>query len=94
MEREIANLKGDTLPGETVFQLYDTYGFPADLTADVVREHELKIDMKGFQAAMDQQRSSARAASNFGVVEKLNIDPSLSTDFTGYDSLDGEGRIV
>ena len=94
LEREIANLKGDTLPGETVFQLYDTYGFPADLTADVVREHELKIDMKGFQAAMDQQRSSARAASNFGVVEKLNIDPSLTTDFTGYDSLDGEGRIV
>ena len=94
LEREIANLKGDTLPGETVFQLYDTYGFPADLTADVVREHDLKIDMKGFQAAMDQQRSSARAASNFGVVEKLNIDPSLTTDFTGYDSLDGEGRIV
>ena len=94
LEREIANLKGGTLPGETVFQLYDTYGFPADLTADVVREHELKIDMKGFQAAMDQQRSSARAASNFGVVEKLNIDPSLTTDFTGYDSLDGEGRIV
>ena len=94
LEREIANLKGDTLLGETVFQLYDTYGFPADLTADVVREHELKIDMKGFQAAMDQQRSSARAASNFGVVEKLNIDPSLTTDFTGYDSLDGEGRIV
>ena len=94
LEREIASLKGDTLPGETVFQLYDTYGFPADLTADVVREHELKIDMKGFQAAMDQQRSSARAASNFGVVEKLNIDPSLTTDFTGYDSLDGEGRIV
>ena len=94
LEREIANLKGDTLPGETVFQLYDTYGFPADLTADVVREHELKVDMKGFQAAMDQQRSSARAASNFGVVEKLNIDPSLTTDFTGYDSLDGEGRIV
>ena len=94
LEREIANLKGDTLPGETVFQLYDTYGFPADLTADVVREHELKIDMKGFQVAMDQQRSSARAASNFGVVEKLNIDPSLTTDFTGYDSLDGEGRIV
>ena len=94
LEREIANLKGNTLPGETVFQLYDTYGFPADLTADVVREHELKIDMKGFQAAMDQQRSSARAASNFGVVEKLNIDPSLTTDFTGYDSLDGEGRIV
>ena len=94
LEREIANLKGDTLPGETVFQLYDTYGFPADLTADVVREQELKVDMKGFQAAMDQQRSSARAASNFGVVEKLNIDPSLTTDFTGYDSLDGEGRIV
>ena len=94
LEREIASLKGDTLPGETVFQLYDTYGFPADLTADVVREHELKVDMKGFQAAMDQQRSSARAASNFGVVEKLNIDPSLTTDFTGYDSLDGEGRIV
>ena len=94
LEREIANIKGDMLPGETVFQLYDTYGFPVDLTADVARGRNLKIDMDGFQASMDQQRSSARAASSFGISEKLDIDSSLATEFTGYDSLDGRGKIV
>ena len=94
LEREIANIKGDMLPGETVFQLYDTYGFPVDLTADVARGRNLKIDMEGFQASMDQQRSSARAASSFGISEKLDIDSSLATEFTGYDSLDGRGKIV
>ena len=94
LERELENINGDTLSGETVFQLYDTYGFPVDLTADVARGRNLKIDMKGFQASMDQQRSSARAASSFGISEKLDIDSSLVTEFTGYDSLDGKGRII
>ena len=94
LERELANINGDTLSGETVFQLYDTYGFPVDLTADIARGRNLKIDMEGFQASMDQQRSSARAASSFGISEKLDIDSSLATEFTGYDSLDGKGRII
>jgi len=94
LERELENINGDTLSGETVFQLYDTYGFPVDLTADVARGRNLKIDMEGFQASMDQQRSSARAASSFGISEKLDIDSSLVTEFTGYDSLDGKGRII
>ena len=62
---EIAKLKGDTIPGELAFKLYDTYGFPLDLTADVARERNLKVDEAGFNAAMDKQREQARAAGNF-----------------------------
>ena len=91
LEKAIANLDGDLLPGDTVFQLYDTYGFPVDLTADVARGHNLKIDLDGFEKAMEGQRESARAASNFGAVEKLDIEPSASTEFTGYSSLQDSG---
>ncbi|KTS30700.1 alanine--tRNA ligase-related protein, partial [Pantoea dispersa] len=66
LDDELAKLKGDTLDGETVFRLYDTFGFPADLTADVCRERNLKIDEAGFEAAMEQQRQRAREASGFG----------------------------
>jgi alanyl-tRNA synthetase len=65
LEKAIANLKGDTLAGETVFKLYDTYGFPVDLTADVARESNIMLDMEGFEAAMQVQREQARAAGNF-----------------------------
>ncbi len=94
LEKAIANLDGGTLPGETVFQLYDTYGFPVDLTADVARGKDLKIDLDGFEKAMEGQRESARAASNFGAVEKLDIDPSTSTEFTGYSNLQDSGKII
>ncbi|MFL2855513.1 MAG: alanine--tRNA ligase, partial [Pseudohongiellaceae bacterium] len=94
LEKTIANLDGDTLPGDTVFQLYDTYGFPVDLTADVARGHNLKIDLDGFEKAMEGQRESARAASNFGAVEKLDIDPLASTEFTGYSNLQDSVKVI
>ena len=83
LEKAIANLKGDTLAGETVFKLYDTYGFPVDLTADVARESNIMLDMEGFEAAMQVQREQARAAGNFSGVDKLELDGVEITDFRG-----------
>ena len=94
LESAIAELKGDTIPGETVFKLYDTYGFPVDLTADIAREKDLKVDEAGFDVCMEAQKNKARAASNFKVdyTDTLNLDGS--TDFTGYDSLLNQGKII
>ncbi|MEX2468597.1 MAG: alanine--tRNA ligase [Pseudohongiellaceae bacterium] len=94
LEKAIRELAGDTIPGETVFRLYDTYGFPVDLTADVAREHELQLDLDGFEKAMAVQKTQARAASQFNAVEKLDIEPGLSTEFIGYDHMVGSGRVV
>ncbi|MFK7864930.1 MAG: alanine--tRNA ligase [Pseudohongiellaceae bacterium] len=87
LEKAIGELSGDTLAGDTVFKLYDTFGFPVDLTADVAREHNLKIDMAGFEAAMEVQKNKARSASNFSAAEKLDLAPELHTDFVGYEVL-------
>ena len=65
LEEAIADLDGDVIPGETVFKLYDTYGFPLDLTADVARERALSVDLEGFEIAMQRQREQARGASQF-----------------------------
>ena len=65
LDGEISALSGKTIPGEVAFKLYDTYGFPLDLTADVAREHGLRVDQKGFEKAMEEQRERARAASRF-----------------------------
>lgn len=94
LESAIAELKGDTIAGETVFKLYDTYGFPVDLTADIARERNLKVDEAGFDACMAEQKNKARAASNFKVdyTDTLNLEGT--TDFTGYDSLLNQGKIV
>lgn len=94
LEEAIANLKGDTISGETVFKLYDTYGFPVDLTADIARERELKVDEAGFEACMEEQKNKARAASNFKVdyTDQLNLEGT--TDFTGYENLQDSGKIV
>lgn len=94
LEKSIKDLDGETIPGETVFRLYDTYGFPVDLTADVAREHGLSIDMEGFDAAMAVQKSQARAASNFGSVAKLDIDSSVATDFVGYERLEDTSSLT
>ncbi len=94
LEKVIAGLSTDMIPGETVFKLYDTYGFPVDLTADIAREHELSVDMKGFEQAMAVQKDQARAASNFGAVEKLELDSSLDSEFTGYDRLIDDARVT
>ena len=89
LEKAIKELNSDTIPGQMVFKLYDTYGFPVDLTADVAREHNMNLDLDGFEQAMLIQKNQARAASNFESVEKLDIGSDLSTDFTGYENLDG-----
>ena len=87
-------LKGKVLDGETVFRLYDTYGFPADLTADVARERGYTIDSAGFEAAMEAQRERARAASRFGVDLRAGTQLDLHTTFCGYAALEGEAKIV
>ena len=94
LNQAIFQLDGKVLPGETVFRLYDTYGFPVDLTADVAREHELSLDMDGFELAMQAQRQQARAASQFNAVEKLSIEAAPDTKFVGYDQLHCEASVV
>ncbi len=94
LNKAIAELDGDTIPGATVFKLYDTYGFPVDLTADVAREHNLTLDMQGFEKAMAVQKDQARAASQFGAVEKLDLGVDADTDFIGYDNLNASGKIL
>ncbi|WP_312140442.1 alanine--tRNA ligase [Pantoea septica] len=88
LDDELAKLQGDTLDGETVFRLYDTFGFPADLTADVCRERNLKIDEAGFEKAMEQQRQRARKASGFGADYSNVISIDAASAFKGYDQLD------
>ena len=94
LEKAIASLNGDTLAGETVFKLYDTYGFPVDLTADVARESGITLDMEGFEAAMQVQRVQARAAGNFSAVDKLELDGVQVTDFRGYEALEATGDVA
>ena len=94
LEKAIADLDGKTIPGDTVFRLYDTYGFPVDLTADVAREHDLELDLDGFEAAMSVQKDQARAASNFGSVAKLEIASGETTDFIGYENLLGTSKLL
>ena len=94
LEEAIAGLRSKQIPGETVFRLYDTYGFPVDLTADIARERGLTIDEPGFEAAMEAQRERARAASKFGVDLRSSVAIEGKTSFSGYESLDDRGRIV
>ncbi|MGO9634793.1 MAG: alanine--tRNA ligase [Steroidobacteraceae bacterium] len=94
LDAETAKLSSSMIPGETVFRLYDTYGFPLDLTADVARERGLTIDQAGFDAAMAAQRGRARAASKFGAELRDSIKLSGKTDFQGYDRLAGAGRVT
>jgi alanyl-tRNA synthetase len=94
LDAETAKLSGSIIPGETVFKLYDTYGFPADLTADIARERGLSIDQAGFDAAMEAQRHRARAASKFGVDRRDTIKFDGTTNFTGYDRLADSGRVT
>ena len=89
----IDSLEGDTIPGETVFKLYDTYGFPMDLTADVAREKSLKIDEAGFETAMDHQRATARAAGNFSMKGGASLNLEGETTFLGYENLVNQGSV-
>jgi alanyl-tRNA synthetase len=94
LEAAIAELDGTQLPGDVVFKLYDTYGFPVDLTADIARERELAIDEKGFEAAMDGQRERARAASKFGVAGGDALKTDVKTEFLGYEGTEASSEIV
>jgi alanyl-tRNA synthetase len=98
LDAEAAKLASSIIPGETVFRLYDTYGFPLDLTADVARERGLTIDQAGFDAAMEAQRGRARAASKFGgpgaaQVATGALSTSGKTGFSGYDRLSDTGKV-
>jgi alanyl-tRNA synthetase len=94
LEDDIAALKGDTITGETIFKLYDTYGFPVDLTRDVAMERNLKLDMAGFEREMEAQRERARAASSFKTAEIGEVAVDQPTQFTGYERLSDEGRVL
>ncbi len=90
----IGKLDGTELPGELIFKLYDTYGFPVDLTADIARERGLTLDMSGFERQMEAQRQRARAASKFGTADLEGFDLPFVTEFIGYENLSAEGKVV
>ncbi|MCL6271067.1 alanine--tRNA ligase [Sansalvadorimonas sp. 2012CJ34-2] len=93
LEDDIADLKGTVIPGKTVFTLYDTYGFPVDLTNDIARERGLTIDEDSYEACMEEQRQRARAASQFGVDYNSAITVEGETEFTGYTNLVDEDTV-
>ena len=94
LEGELAQLKGSVIPGEVVFKLYDTYGFPTDLTADIARERELTIDEAGFEVEMAAQRQRARDAGKFAIDYNSVVKVEGETQFDGYDATAGEGQII
>ena len=94
LEDILANLDGDTISGEDVFKLYDTYGFPADLTADIARERQLKIDQNGFDVAMGLQRERAQKASQFGTDYNQQIKSNHKTNFKGYTNTSYSSTVV
>ncbi|MCU1719929.1 alanine--tRNA ligase [Pseudomonas sp. 5P_5.1_Bac1] len=94
LEQDLAELKGNVVPGDVVFKLYDTYGFPMDLTADIARERELTIDEAGFEREMDAQRERARSASSFGLDYNSLVKVDVDTVFTGYTTTEDSAKIV
>jgi alanyl-tRNA synthetase len=94
LEGAIEALSGERIPGEIVFKLYDTYGFPVDLTADIARERSLAIDEEGFEAAMAEQRDRARAASKFAASTEKSIRTEAASEFSGYEGTEASGEIV
>lgn len=94
LETAFENLQGDIIPGELIFQLYDTFGFPTDLTNDVARERGLTLDIEGYQLCMDQQRERARRASQFGVDYGDTLRIEGTTQFVGYSALRSSSQIL
>ncbi len=90
----IEQLDGKVIPGEVLFRLYDTYGFPLDLTADIARERGLEVDEAGFEREMAAQRERARAASQFGVRQSVAVELDGVTDFTGYERLEDQSTVI
>jgi len=94
LETAIAGLQGKQIPGEVVFKLYDTYGFPVDLTADIARERGLSVDEPGFEVAMERQRDRARSASKFGMASADSLKTTAQTEFLGYDVTEATSEVV
>ncbi|AIU67887.1 alanine--tRNA ligase [Vibrio coralliilyticus] len=94
LSEALDNLDGKVLDGETVFKLYDTYGFPADLTNDVAREREFTIDEAGFEKAMEAQRQRAREAGQFGTDYNATIKSDVDSEFCGYTATEGKSKVV
>ena len=100
LESAIANLKGKEISGDVVFKLYDTYGFPVDLTADIARERELTIDQAGFEEQMTIQRERARAASSFkisvpsGSLDLAGKSPKVKSTFSGYECVQENSKVI
>jgi alanyl-tRNA synthetase len=94
LEQDLLDLKGTVVPGDVVFKLYDTYGFPMDLTADIARERGLTVDEVGFEREMEAQRVRARSASSFGLDYNTLVKVDVATEFTGYKATSGSAKIV
>jgi len=94
LSEAVKDLEGSVIPGDVVFKLYDTYGFPTDLTADIAREKNLELDMAGFEKSMEAQRARARAASKFGTVDPGTYKLEETTEFVGYEALQGECTVT
>ena len=93
-EQKVSNITGKTVPGDLVFLLYDTYGFPLDLTADVARERDMVVDEVGFNALMEQQRERARSSSQFAGQDEVSINVESATEFIGYNHLKGQAKVL
>lgn len=94
LEQDLADLKGTVVPGDVVFKLYDTYGFPMDLTADIARERNLTVDEAGFEREMEAQRVRARSASSFGLDYNTLVKVEVPTEFIGYNATHGSAKVV
>ena len=94
LEQDLANLQGKVVPGDVVFKLYDTYGFPMDLTGDIARERNLTLDEEGFEREMEAQRVRARSASAFGMDYNSLVKVDVATEFTGYKATSGSAKVV
>ncbi|PKH40043.1 alanine--tRNA ligase [Pseudomonas sp. 43NM1] len=94
LEQDLLELKGTVVPGDVVFKLYDTYGFPMDLTADIARERNLTVDEVGFEREMEAQRVRARSASSFGLDYNTLVKVDVATEFTGYKATSGSAKII
>lgn len=94
LEQDLAELKGTVVPGDVVFKLYDTYGFPMDLTADIARERNLTVDEAGFEREMEAQRVRARSASSFGLDYNTLVKVDVPTEFIGYNATQASAKII
>ena len=94
LNETIEGMNERVIPGDVVFKLYDTFGFPVDLTADVARERGLEVDMAGFERAMEEQRERGRAASKFDADVGARVKVDTGVEFLGYDTVSATSRIV